>query len=389
MPGVECFLCHDPLPSDNYEMFTSHMQDHHNAYYNLEFMFATVLLDEEELSQTLEFMKNVKVKLEIDHTQMQVEEQNNYIEVNEEVTITRVKKKEDDNVKLKAEIGNDYDDDDELEDDTVIYDENNVDLDASTEQMEIQPDLGDFSLKEDVLECKPCDLTFDKKSDKNYHYFVHHKQAPHCEECKLYFKKEESYQKHLKTRRHRKEDGRSPICPECGKQFGSYYLMKDHLNSVHDHEPSVCHLCYREVKNKKMLQRHLRLFHKEMETCPECGKSVKKLKMHMATMHTKNENKKFHCQICGKGFPVKSRLTEHLAIHSDIKPYSCRFNCGLAFANSGNRNKHEQTHDEGSEITQDDINKVYESNGIPITECTYEIKQDQLEPQFVGVEGES
>ena len=65
-------------------------------------------------------------------------------------------------------------------------------------------------------------------------------------------------------------------------------------------------------------------------------------------MHTRDEDKRFRCQECGKGFPLKWKLFEHEAIHKDVKPFTCRKSdtCSYTFASSGNRTKHEQTHDQ-------------------------------------------
>ena len=46
------------------------------------------------------------------------------------------------------------------------------------------------------------------------------------------------------------------------------------------------------------------------------------------------------CKICGKGFILRDKLASHLIVHSDVKPYECKYNCGFA---KGNIQKHENS----------------------------------------------
>ena len=65
--------------------------------------------------------------------------------------------------------------------------------------------------------------------------------------------------------------------------------------------------------------------------------------LHQKTQHTKNEDKKYKCLTCGKGFVNKYSLMEHERIHGE-KKYMCRVSnglCGKASKDPGNRNKHE------------------------------------------------
>ena len=82
----------------------------------------------------------------------------------------------------------------------------------------------------------------------------------------------------------------------------------------------------------------------EPETCPQCGKTVKKLRLHMMAMHTNEEDKQYRCQDCGKGFALKSKLNQHAYTHLEVKPFKCRYDCGQTFADHGNRTKHEKIH---------------------------------------------
>ena len=63
----------------------------------------------------------------------------------------------------------------------------------------------------------------------------------------------------------------------------------------------------------------------------------------MQQKHTANENKKFKCKYCGKGFISSANLRDHIHTHTGEKPYVCKF-CGAAFASVGNHRMHERGH---------------------------------------------
>merc|ERR1719464_1027782 len=64
---------------------------------------------------------------------------------------------------------------------------------------------------------------------------------------------------------------------------------------------------------------------------------------HMKTKHTPNEDLKFKCDICGKGFISNGKLQNHVNIHTGAKPYKCKF-CTAAFGDSANHRAHERAH---------------------------------------------
>ena len=67
------------------------------------------------------------------------------------------------------------------------------------------------------------------------------------------------------------------------------------------------------------------------------------LKRHIQQVHTANDEKKFKCKICGKGFTFNLALQDHTNIHTGDKPYVCKV-CGKGFANYFNHRTHERRH---------------------------------------------
>ena len=110
--------------------------------------------------------------------------------------------------------------------------------------------------------------------------------------------------------------GEKQTCPYCGQEYNGKDALKVHILSVHEKVP-----------------------------CPECGKLVGQIKMnsHIASAHTPNDQKKYKCEVCGKGFSGLQHLRDHKNLHTGEKPYKCKY-CSSAFASRGNHAMHEKGH---------------------------------------------
>ena len=105
-------------------------------------------------------------------------------------------------------------------------------------------------------------------------------------------------------------------CPKCDKTFNTYVLALNHHINMHERSP-----------------------------CLICGKffSAKTIGRHIQQAHTANDDKKFKCEHCGKGFVSNDKLQDHINTHTGEKPHVCKV-CGKGFASLGTHKMHERMH---------------------------------------------
>ena len=136
-------------------------------------------------------------------------------------------------------------------------------------------------------------------------------------------------------------------CPYCEKGFRLEKQMNRHFSTEHPKEikgPMTCEHCGKIYIGRTNLKAHQKSTHNEM-ACAECGKIVKvgKLLYHIQQYHTANENKKYKCPTCGRGFVNKQARDDHINVHTGEKPHKCKY-CPATFASNGTLGMHQRAH---------------------------------------------
>ena len=160
-----------------------------------------------------------------------------------------------------------------------------------------------------------------------------------CVKCKLIMEKDE-LESHVCIKKHK--------CKECGEMFYNESERIHHFEAMHSEllPTSNCEICgiiFRGIGASSSLKKHLKNHTKGETACPHCGKKVRQLENHIATMHTQNDEMSHKCSYCGKGFSNKTVLQKHIdSIHLDARKYPCRYGCSFRYNDSSNRNAHER-----------------------------------------------
>jgi len=173
-----------------------------------------------------------------------------------------------------------------------------------------------------------------------------------CEICKEILSNKSEVKKHMfevhkkiKTTFHNLAE-LNHACTQCPKKYASIHTLNNHIKKVHNKEVTKvqCPDCGNLFSSGAALRKHASL-HKPPELpCPICGKLFHNqtyLMRHAASVHGDAEDKKYKCDVCGKGFTNKHALEGHHNWHYNLKPFQCRW-CERNYQNQSNCNAHER-----------------------------------------------
>ena len=144
-----------------------------------------------------------------------------------------------------------------------------------------------------------------------------------------------NYKDHSESGKNIKPSEKSFV--DCGKKFKN---LKCHRETAHDNIRSKCHHCNKEFKNEYSMNRHIGNVHEKIP-CSDCGRQIG---ARLMSTHMNKHEKRFLCNVCGKGFGTKCDLRDHTNIHNGEKPYVCKF-CSKSFASFGTLRMHERSHE--------------------------------------------
>ena len=116
-------------------------------------------------------------------------------------------------------------------------------------------------------------------------------------------------------------------------------VMNEHV-ATHDGAMLSCDVCGKGYPHKKSLNDHLKS-HKKTQSCRICKQMFRygfELTEHIKTKHTLEFD--FSCDMCEKRFSSKGKLNAHQnTVHSDVRLHVCA-DCGKAFKTKNTCEKH-------------------------------------------------
>ena len=221
-----------------------------------------------------------------------------------------------------------------------------------------------FNQNEEKFQCSICNFLFSERQALYNHLRSIHKNEINTksimntksegnQECdgsvckKLYGKEGKGTKfwckkcsKELQLAKEMRKESKAGVCPECGLLANN---LSAHRKDSHYTEKQTCSICSLEFRNLGRLHEHKKIHDKI--PCTECGKlfGTNRIKRHMQSAHTPDDQKKYRCDTCGKGFIENQRLSDHINVHTGEKPYKCKF-CSSCFASNGTHALHERGH---------------------------------------------
>jgi uncharacterized Zn-finger protein len=141
---------------------------------------------------------------------------------------------------------------------------------------------------------------------------------------------------------------------ETSDECSSEESLSDYTNSMDEVQSQTatddvlaCPVCRRCFPGLASMNKHMRVHHDERHfscTHPGCTKRFSHSSTLKDHMNIHLQRKPYTCKECGKGFPNGSNLNRHARIHTKSKPYVCPV-CNKAFSQSSNLRVHQKIHD--------------------------------------------
>ena len=179
-----------------------------------------------------------------------------------------------------------------------------------------------------VMKCDKCDLAYSAFQSYKNHMDQNHKKGLECEHCGMKFTLRNTLVKH-------KVDYHTLYPKKCDQCTSVLLTAKDFFEHLQQHgknylgKTAPCEICGKLLKNKYVLKAHVEAVHEKKTksgqfSCDECGKILgtkASLEYHRKSAHL--QEYPYRCEVCGKGFLKYNRMMTCVNNHHGIYKYRC------------------------------------------------------------------
>ena len=146
-----------------------------------------------------------------------------------------------------------------------------------------------------------------------------------CGHCRLGFQAEESLKKHTLE----DHSGVEYKCSNCPLKFKNKEGKRCHEKRQHAVKIIPCEKCSQMFSAKQYRNAHIKKVHEKVSNklCTVCGEGFSHIPTYEAHINRHTNYRPFTCEVCLKGFLIKSHLRTHFQLHT--LPYKCErcFKC--------------------------------------------------------------